>query len=100
VFVKQAWEYLRWFCGPLVIVGCVLAYPVYMAWQEYEINNFLVDQALSGNQNAIKILMKYKKPWELDQKVIHSAVKGNRYALEILKIEEKNQSQDSDNIPQ
>jgi hypothetical protein len=76
----------KWSLGPLAILAPILIYASYMAWNEYAINNIVVEKALSGNTHAVKILAKYEKPWTLDKRVVLGALEGNKYALEILKL--------------
>lgn len=76
----------KWPLGPLAILALILIYASYMAWNEYSINNIVVEKALNGNSHAVKILAKYEKPWTLDKRVVLGALEGNKYALEILKL--------------
>lgn len=55
-----------------------------MAWKEISINNHLVEQSLQGNPAAIEILIKYEKPWKLDERLINEALAGNANAIKVL----------------
>lgn len=77
-------NYMKIFTFPVLLMISVLSFASYMAWNEYTMNNLLVEQSLSGNSVAIQILSKYKKPWKLDKRIIHAALEGNDHAIRIL----------------
>ncbi len=79
-------KYFKWALSPLILLIFPIGFCIYMAWGEYKVNNVLVEKAFSGNLYAVQILTKYKKPSELDKRVVYSALDGNEYALEILQI--------------
>lgn len=77
-------NYMKIFTFPVLLIISILSFTSYMAWNEYTMNNILVEQSLSGNSAAIQILSKYKKPWKLDERIIHAALEGNAHAIRIL----------------
>jgi len=80
---------LKYFSVPVLIFILVLCPASYFAWKEYSINNELTVQALNGNPIAIQILVKYEKPWKLDEKILREAMAGNENAIKILDIRDR-----------
>ena len=72
---------------PTIMVTSLASFAGYMTWYERNFQNDLVAQALSGNAQAVKIMVKYEKPWKLDKRVVDAAIQGNQYAIQILGIE-------------
>jgi hypothetical protein len=56
---------------------------------EAKFNDDLIDSALKGNANAVKILMRYKKPKELPRRIVLEALEGNPYAVEVLRLDDE-----------
>ena len=76
--------FMKFFTFPIFLIVSVLSFVSYMAWKEFQMNNLLVEQSLSGNPAAIQILIKYKKPWKLDERIVYAAIEGNDYAIRVL----------------
>ena len=76
----------KYFSVPVLIFILAFGSAGYFAWKEYSINNELTDQALNGNSIAIQILIKYEKPWKLDERIIREAIAGNENAIKVLGI--------------
>jgi hypothetical protein len=74
---------------PMLLVGALLSFCIYIAIDEAKFNDDLIDSALKGNANAVKILMKYKKPKELPRRIVLEALEGNPYAVEVLQLNEE-----------
>lgn len=77
---------IKIFSFPVLLMVTVLSFVSYMAWKEYNMNNVLVEQSLSGNPIAIEILVKYEKPWKIDERIIYQALEGNPHAARVLGI--------------
>lgn len=78
---------IKIFSFPVLLMVAVLSFVSYMAWKEYNMNNVLVEQSLSGNPIAIEILVKCEKPWKIDERIIYQALEGNPHAIRVLGIE-------------
>lgn len=84
--MQEKRSFLKWSGIPLILVVMMLIFSGYMAWKEHSIYNGLVDQSLKGNPIAIEILIKYEKPWKLDERLIQEAMAGNQNAIKVLGI--------------
>lgn len=73
---------------PILMIIGVLSFCAYMAVDEMKFNNELIDKALKGNANAIKILIRYKEPKKLPRRIVCEALEGNHYAIEALQIDD------------
>lgn len=82
--MREKFKFLKFYFLPLILSFSLLAFCGYMAWEEYKINNFLVEQSLKGNPIAIEILIKYEKPSKLDHRLIYEAISGNEHAIKVL----------------
>jgi hypothetical protein len=78
----------KYFSVPLLIFILALGSATYFAWKEYTISSELTEQALNGNPIAIQILIKYEKPWKLDEKILRAALSDNENAIKILGLNE------------
>ncbi len=74
---------IAFFC----LLGIFLVFAFASAGKVY-MEHMIVKKALQGNEYAIKILAKYKKPGNLDTSVVYRALEGNKYALQILDIDD------------
>lgn len=81
---------LKYFSIPVLFIFLVLGPTSYFTWKEYSINNEITEQALSGNQIAVQILIKYEKPWKLDRRILREAMEGNENAIKILGVNNEN----------
>lgn len=79
-------RFLKYFSVPILLFILALGPASYFAWKEYSINNELIEQSLKGNPIAIDILVKYEKPWKLDERLIREAIAGNENAIKVLGI--------------
>lgn len=77
-------KFFKYFSAPLIIFAGILIFSSYMAWKEFKIHNDLIDESLAGNQFAIEILIKHKKPWKLNERLVYQALNGNVHALKVL----------------
>ncbi len=84
--MKEKCRIFKWVSIPVLLFILALAPMSYMIWKEYSINNELVEQSLNGNPVAIEILVKYEKPWKLDERLIREAIAGNENAIKVLGI--------------
>lgn len=74
---------------PILIFSLSFGFLFYMCWEEIKIKTLIIDSALSGNIYSIEMLNKYEKPWTMNKRIIEEAVDGNENALKILGIESK-----------
>ena len=84
--MNEKYRFLKWLTFPIIFFTLVLTFVSYMAWKEYSINNELIEQSLKGNPVAIEILIKYEKPWKLDERLVREAITGNENAIKVLGI--------------
>jgi hypothetical protein len=84
--MKEKYRIFKWLSIPVLLFILALAPVSYMAWKEYSINNELVEHSLKGNPVAIEIMVKYEKPWKLDERLIREAIAGNENAIKVLGI--------------
>lgn len=85
--MREKFKFLKFYFLPLILSFSLLAFCGYMAWVEYKINNFLIEQSLKGNPIAIEILIKYEKPSKLDRRLIYEALNQNEHAIKVLQID-------------
>jgi len=79
--------FLKYYSIPAVLFVAAISFCGYMAWSENQLKNVILNEALQGNKQALALMVKYEKPWKLNDKVVRESLKGNQYALEILKID-------------
>jgi len=74
---------------PILLLIAAASLGVYITIDESNFNNDLIDKALKGNPNAVKILIKYKEPKKLPRRVVSAALEGNPYAIEALQLNDE-----------
>lgn len=82
--MSSKWSLFKYLSLPGSILCAILAFTCYMAWKETKIQNDLVESSLKGNPVAIAILIKYEKPWKLDERLLYEALDGNEHAIKVL----------------
>jgi hypothetical protein len=80
-------QLLKYLSIPALVFILAITPAIYFAWKEYSISNELTEQAINGNPMAIQILIKYEKPWRLDERLIREAMAGNENAIKVLGID-------------
>lgn len=84
--MKEFFKAWKWFSFPIVWLIFVFAFIGYNINKENLCKNNLIETGLEGNPYAISILVKYEKPWNLDERLVQEALKGNENAIKILGI--------------
>lgn len=84
--MKEKFRVFKWVSIPVLLFILALAPMSYIIWKEYSINNERIEQSLKGNPVAIEILVKYEKPWKLDERLIREAIAGNENDIKVLGI--------------
>lgn len=82
--MKEKCRFFKSSTIPIILFILALTPVSYMAWKENSINNELIEQSLRGNPVAIEILIKYEKPWKLNERLIREAIAGNENAIKVL----------------